>query len=109
MVCKTPLTQAAHGRNPPGFSRAGDPLRVLGQHRVRMRAMQAFTLRHFAVAHPADAFPSFTTIASEETERLREHRCHSARSRTPTWRRDRKLRFDAGRKAPACSSVMSVA
>jgi cytochrome P450 len=41
--------------------------------------MQSFKLRHFAVAHPEDAFPSFTTIASEEIERLREHSCQSAR------------------------------
>ncbi len=33
--------------------------------------MQAFKLQHFAAAQPQDAFPSFTTITSEEIERLR--------------------------------------
>jgi hypothetical protein len=51
---------------------------VVVQHRVRKRAMQAFKLQHFAAAHPQEAFPLFTTITSQEIERLREHLCQAA-------------------------------
>lgn len=47
-------------------------------HRVRKWLCKPFKLQHFAVAHPEDAFPSFTTIAREEIERLREHPCQAA-------------------------------
>jgi hypothetical protein len=48
------------------------------KHRIRKQAMQAFKLQHFAAAHPQEAFPSFTTITSQEIERLREHLCQAA-------------------------------
>jgi hypothetical protein len=40
--------------------------------------MQAFKLQHFASAHPEDVFPSFTSITSEEIERLRDAFCQRA-------------------------------